>query len=278
MMNVNCRRCGVVNLVADEVCKVCGADLQPAPTYRKPPTPPEPEYQTNRLIQPFDGPGALISSTLSLWKNNFWLIAKIAFVIVAPFEMFRVLSEQRMEQDPQLMLGVLTLQIFSNVLIVPALFYALMKVMETGVAPGVNEAYRWGLSKIPKLALASVLAWVLCALGSLLCIIPGIFLMMAFYVVYPVAVFENTSATDALRRSYKLTEGRRWNILAASIVVALIVMLAALPATLVSAAFTLNDLAFWPLKVVALIFADIVAEAGTVLTLVVYLSILRALE
>ena len=282
MMNVNCKRCGVVNLVADEMCKVCGADLQPAPAYRTPPTRPDLDYesppQTNNLIQPFDGAGGLINSTLTLWKDNFWLIAKIAFVVIAPFEMFRVWSEQRMREDPQLLFGILALQIFSNTLVVPAMFYALMKVMETGTAPGINEAYRWGLGKIPKLALAAFMTMVLCLLGSLLCIIPGIFAMLALYVVYPVAIFENGSATDALRRSYALTEGRRWTILGAGIVMAIIAGLGALPAAALSAFLAFNELNFWPLQVVAAIFTDIVAEAGSVLTLVVYLSILRALE
>lgn len=282
MMNVNCRRCGVVNLVADEACKVCGADLQPTPAYRSSPTRPEPDYErppaTNDLIQPFDGAGALIRSTFKLWKDNFWLIAKISFVVVAPFELFRVLNEQTMQQDPQLVVGILGLQIFSSVLVVPALFYALMKVMETGIAPGINEAYRWGLSKIPKLMLAAFMAWVLSMLGLILCIIPGVFVILALYVVYPVAIFENGSATDALRRSYGLTEGRRWTILAAGIVVGLIAMLATIPSAALSAFFAYNDLAFWPLQVVFAIFADIVAEAGTILMLVVYLSILRALE
>lgn len=283
-MDVKCAQCGYVNVVADEACRACGFELQPVPFYQDAPSQPEVDYQTepprllSDVIQPFSGAGELISSTLRLFKDNFWMIAKFAFVIVAPFEIFRALSEQRMQQDPQLALGVFTLQLFSNVLIVPALFYGLMKVMETGVTPGINEAYRWGWSKIPKLAVASLIAWLLIGAGSLLCIIPGVFLFLAFHVVYPVAVFENGSVIDVLKRSYNLTEGRRWNILAAALVVGFVAFLAAIPAFTLNLIFVVNEISFWPLQAAAAIFGAIVAEAGTVLTLVVYLSILRALE
>ena len=282
MINVNCRRCGVVNVVADETCKVCGADLRPAPAPRE--VRPTPQYQTppppsvNDVIKPFSGAGELINSTLSLYRDNFWLIAKISFVIVAPFEIFRALSTQQLNQDPQVTFGIFVLQILSNVLVVPALFYALLKVMQTGTAPGVNEAYRWGLGKIAKLSLVALLNWIVIGIALMLCIIPGIFMGLAFFVAYPVSVFENLSGNKALQRSYKLTEGRRWNILGASIVIGLIVMAAAIPAGMISGMLALNGISFWPLEAAAAIVADIIAEAGTVLTLVVYLSIMRALE
>lgn len=282
-MNVNCNRCGVVNLVASEACKVCGADLQPARTYRTPAPQPKFEYQPPRrhahdLIQPFSGAGELIGSTLSLCKNNFWLITKIVFVIMAPFEVFRVLSQHRINEDPQLAIGLFALQIFSNVLVAPALFYALVKVMETGIAPGINEAYRWGFTRIPKLALAAFVSWVLTALGLMLCVIPGIFVTLLLYVVFPVAVFEKVSAFDSLRRSYELTEGRRWTILAASLVLWIVLMMIAIPGAFLGFFLALNGINFWPLEAAGAVLVDILTEAATIMTLVVYLSILRALE
>ena len=102
-----------------------------------------------------------------LFTKNFWLITKIVFVIVAPFELFKVMSIGDVADDWQLTFGVFLLELMCKVLIAPALIYALMKVMQTGVAPGVNESYRWGFSKLGKLGVCAVISWLLQAVGYL---------------------------------------------------------------------------------------------------------------
>jgi hypothetical protein len=282
MTNLKCFQCGAVNLVANETCKVCGVELQPLP----------PESETaaefideiprvaplaDDLIGPFLGVSSVLSPTFILLKENFWLITKIVFVIMAPFELLRILSTARAE-DAQLAAGVVLLQYLSNALVVPALFYALMKVMQTGIAPGVNEAYRWGLGKIPKLALTAIMSAILTGLGTLLCIIPGIIIGVGLFIVYPIAIFEKGSATKALERSWQLTKGHRWNIAGASIITGILVGIVAWPAAALIAYLAVQGTTLWPLQAAIAIASDIVTETGTILTLVVYLSILRTLE
>jgi hypothetical protein len=263
------------------VCKVCGAELQPAI--------PQPEFASqvasdpttrvyNDVIPPFIGPSDGIGPTFHLFRKNLWLITKIVFVIVAPFEVFKALSVGQEVIDWQLTLGLLAMQIMCNVLVAPALFYALLKVIQTGVAPSVNDAYRWSLGKIPKLALAATLSWILTLLGMLLLIIPGIILSLAFILVYPVAVFEKGSAVDALRRSSKLTRGHRWNIFAASFVIGILLGVINIAIGGIVGIAALNGITFWPLNVVVAIVSDIFSEGLTVLSLVIYLGILRTLE
>lgn len=279
MTNVKCNLCGAVNNVAGEVCTVCGAELQSQAHYGETGSDDQKAFRlSSNVIPPFDGAGDVIGPTFSLFFKNLWLITKIVFVIVAPFEVFKTLSVRGIEGDPQLIVGIMALQLLCNALIVPALFYSLVQVMETGIAPSVNEAYRWSLSKIPKLSLSAVLSWILIMLGTLLCIIPGIILGLAFHVVYPVAVFERGSAVDVLKRSYELTEGRRWNIFLAGIVIAMVVGVGSLPAQGLVAALAINGVDSAPLLIAASIYTDIVAEISTIFSLVVYLSILRTLE
>ena len=276
MTNVKCNLCGAVNNVGDEVCTVCGAELQSQSHYHS--SDDQNAFrQSLNVIPPFEGAGDVIGPTFGLFFRNLWPITKIVFVIVAPFEVFKTLSLRNIEADPQLLVGITALQLLCNALIVPALFYSLVQVMETGIAPSVNEAYRWGLSKIPKLSLSAVLSWILIMLGTLLCIIPGIILGLAFHVVYPVAVFEQRSAVDVLKRSYELTEGRRWNIFLAGIVIAIVVGLGSLPAQAAVAALAINRVDFVPLLIAAAIYTDILAEVSTIFSLVVYLGILRTL-
>jgi hypothetical protein len=298
MTNVNCIRCGVLNAVADEVCKVCGADLaSPVPFQISEPRP-DWTRRSNRppaitAIRAFDGPGAALGPALSLFFKNLWLITKIVFVVVTPFEIFKVLSlQESSSRDWQLNLGTFVLGLICNALIAPALIYALMKVLQTGVAPGINESYRWSLSRIGRLSLCAVLAWVLTALGLVLFIIPGIILILAFEPLYPMAVLEKGSPMEILNRSYNLTKGHRWNILGAIFVMWLLMMAISLPISMIPSLLlwnlvvssqdwpmeAMNARPFWVIQALTAIIMDIVQQAGTVLSLVIYLGIRRTLE
>lgn len=278
MTNVKCTRCGVVNLLSNEVCKACGLELTaissiPAVEY--------PQYQRHTgspTIGPFDGLNAVLGPSVTLFTKNFWLISKLVLVIVTPFEVFKAVSVGEIAGNWQLTVGTLALQVFCNVLIAPALIYALMKVMQTGVAPTINESYRWALNKLFKLIACTVLVWVLLALGFAMLIIPGIILYLAFAVVYPVAVLENGSTTQMLKRSANLTRGHRWKILGATLCMSFLIALATIPVTVAAALLTVIGINFWPGHAVAAIIADILSQGATILSLVIYLSILRTLD
>ena len=153
-----------------------------------------------------------------------------------------------------------------------------MKVMQTGIAPGVNESYRWGLSKLIKLLLCTVMVAVLISIGFALLVIPGIFLYLAFELVYPIAVLEGGSATEILKRSYAMTEGHRWNILGATFVMSMLVAVAGAPVTIVVMFLAFNGINYWPLQALAAIISDVLTQGATILSLVIYLGILRTLE
>jgi hypothetical protein len=191
--------------------------------------------------------------------------------VVTPFEIFRVISLKDVENEWQLTAATVVLGATCKVLIAPALIYALMKTLQTGVVPGVNESYRWGLSRLGKLCVCAAIAWILQLLGYALCIIPGIIVGCALEVVYPLAVLEKGSPADILRRSSELTKGHRLNIFLASIVIGLLTSVIGIPAGFLTAVYG----GFWPLTILAAIAVDIADQAFTVLSLVIYLSILK---
>ena len=226
-------------------------------------------------IRPFHEIGDVLGPTVRLFFRNFWLITKIVVVIVAPFEVFKTLKFADLADNSQLAVGIVVLDGMCRVLIAPALIYALMQVMQTGIAPGVNESYRWGVSKLGKLIICAALAFILEALGIVLCVIPGIVIHLSLILVYPIAILEQVSATGALNSSHNMTKGHRWNILFTSIILWLLVMLFLLPEQ-VAESLVLADSGLWPLHVAAAILSDIMEQSMTVLSLVIYLSI-RAL-
>ena len=280
MTNVKCIRCGALNLSNAQTCKVCEIELNP---FRPPVAPPgrfvfqpavrwEPANTESTTIRPFNEVGDILGPTLSLIKSNFWLITKIVVVIVAPFEIFKTLNLERLGRDEELIIGVYLLDVLCRILIAPALIYSLMQVMQTGVAPGLNEAYRWGLGKLGKLALCVVLASILEGIGIVLCVVPGIMLMVALILVEPLAVLEKGSVSSVLMKSSEMTRGHRWKIFGASIVMWMLIGLFSLPE------WATQSVApqFWPVHALAAIFSDIAEQSSIVFSLVTYLSI-RAL-
>lgn len=274
MTNVKCIRCGALNTRMDQNCRICELDLD---QLRQPLAQPSPHWNNRSaqptIIRPFKTVSDAFGPTIHLFTRNFWLITKIVVVIVAPFEIFQTLNIRNLNSDWQLAAGVHILDLMCTVLIAPALTYALMQVLQTGTAPGVNEAYRWGFTKLGKLTLCAAISWTLQFLGLALCIVPGIIIGLSLQLAFPIVILENVSPTQALRRSYDLTKGHRLKILGATLVIWILMFAVSLPVELIAENLALADLTFWPLYAAMAIFADIIQQSPIVLSLVTYLSI-----
>ena len=224
-------------------------------------------------IRPF-GVTTAIRDTISIFTQNLWLITKIVVVIVTPLQIFRALNVPETSESWELMTWSFLLGAAAEVLMAPALIYALMKVIQTGETPSVQESYRWGMNKLVKLAVCAAIAGVLILLGYALCIIPGIIASLSFAVVYPVAILEQGSVSEVFARSMEMTRGNRLQILGAWIVLGLIIAIPSL-----GIGFVVDSVAglssFWPLVAVASIAGDILGQSLTVMSLVIYLSLPR---
>lgn len=288
MIHVQCEQCGLINPLAAENCERCGAELRepvasrPVATADYTPRPFDPEtsepaaeeFRFPPVIRPFDGIGAVLSPTISLFTSNFWLITKIVVVVFAPFEIFKALSVGSKAIDWQVGVGLFLGGAFCKALVAPSLIYALVTVMKTGVAPSLNEIYRWGLSRIPKLVACVAMAWFLEALGFICLIIPGIIVALAFELIYPMAALENLGPVEILKRSWNLTKGHRLNIFLATFVFGLLLAVLGIPTSGLAALLVVNGVTFWPLQAALAVVTDVLNEGTTILSLVIYLSIL----
>jgi hypothetical protein len=224
-------------------------------------------------IGPFTNVGAVLTPTIEVFKNNLWLITKIVFVVFAPYEIFKAMEVSSGRSDWQVSIGILFMALVCKALLSPALIYALVTVMRTGRAPGVSEAYRWGLGRLGRIMICAVLAWILELLGFIALIIPGIILGLAFEIVYPMAALENRSPTEILKRSWNLTKGYRGRIFVASLVIALLCWVVAMPVGLLTGIFVMTNLNYWPVSIAAALITDVVYQSMTVLSLIIYLSL-----
>jgi uncharacterized membrane protein len=289
MISAKCELCGWINDFADEACQKCGAELsdsakifyrgtadyEPPPAHLENSEDQSSDFATTPAIGPFLGVSSVLGPAISIFISNFWLIAKIVLVVVAPLEIFKALSIGNKGASWQVGAGTTFLGLFCKALVAPSLIFALMSVIRTGVSPSLNDSYRWGLSRLGTLIRCAMMAWFLEALGFFCLIIPGLILAAAFELIYPMASLENRGPIEILKRSYHLTKGHRWNIFWATFLLGLLGAVVAIPVGGISVILISVGTASWPLQAALSMVTDIVNESMTILSLVIYLSILK---
>jgi hypothetical protein len=103
-----------------------------------------------------------------------------------------------------------------------------------GREPRLVPIARQGLRVLPVVAAATIISWLGIALGFLLLIVPGVILLLRWYVVAQAAAIEHEGWLPALRRSRQLTAGNYGHIFVFGIYVGLITTM---PTLLVGFAF-----------------------------------------
>jgi hypothetical protein len=79
-------------------------------------------------------------------------------------------------------------------------------------------------SKIGPIAGASILAGIGIAIGFLLLLVPGLYLITIWSLIVPTIVLENASALDSFGRSRQLVKGHGWNVFGVIILTFLILV------------------------------------------------------
>jgi hypothetical protein len=69
-----------------------------------------------------------------------------------------------------------------------------------------------GLSALPKIVIAGILAALAFMIGFMLLLVPGVILLVMWWVFVPAIVIEGAGITGCFGRSRELTRGRRWSI------------------------------------------------------------------
>jgi hypothetical protein len=281
---IPCTQCGSINFLSAENCKQCGAELHylvraGAPSVRRGTAEASTEWEEEvddfaPEIEPFTGVGSALNSTFSIFKDNFWLISKIVLALFVPLEVFKALTFTEQPNNWQAMAGAILMSLFCGVLVTPSVIYALVTKMRTGVAPKLGDVYLFGLSKIVKAILASIMVGFLVGLGFICLIIPGIILAVVFQLTYPILTLENLSASEAMSRSSRLTKGYRLNIFLTLLVTILVVAVVNIPVSIFGGILTAGGIPVVGTAVAALI-SDLLSEVTNVLALVLYIGILK---
>jgi hypothetical protein len=79
-----------------------------------------------------------------------------------------------------------------------------------GEGSGWRSSLRFALRRLPAVVAVSILSTIFIALGTIACIVPGVYLWGAFFVAVPALLVEGIGPMRALRRSRELVRGRWW--------------------------------------------------------------------
>ncbi|HVM04788.1 MAG TPA: hypothetical protein VM242_06425, partial [Acidimicrobiales bacterium] len=231
--------------------------------------------------------GEILDLAIQIYRERFAHLVKAAAVVVAPVAVFRAFVQLSLlpDEDSNLFSGPVDASGQPTVeanefwsLMAGLLLLGLVSLISSQLATGasfklVSGAYldeppdwraslSFATSRLGSLVWLTVLLGFLAGLGLLLCIVPGVYLYVAWSVAVPVLLLENARGRAALKRSRALVRDRWWPTAGAilvSLVLSVIVQGVVSGLLVVVVAVGDNDL-------VAAVAQAVADTVGTVLT------------
>lgn len=227
METITCHYCGRPNQPGADECRDCGQPLTPGHEggghEASGPAaagagfvPPAQTY-----VPPFETAGDVLRPTFRLYKENFWLVAKIVLAVAVPLALVEYAAAET--RSPALHYAYLLLNYLFGLLLNGALTYAVYAYAESGANPTLGEAYGAGLATWPKVLAVTLASSVIVAIGMMLLVIPGIIFSVMFALVVPLVVVGDRGIAASFTESAELTKGYRWQIFATYFVVGVII-------------------------------------------------------
>jgi hypothetical protein len=180
--------------------------------------------------------GEILDVALKIWRRHFPALARIVLFVVTPVQVLSSLILASALPDSEILFdpgsfdtttgtarvdgGDFTafLAAFTLVSLLSGLGFVLssaaalraVTVAYLGGTPDWKESLRLAVHRLGSLVWLSILMGLGTTLGFALCLVPGIWLAVAWSLAFVALVAENLSGTGALRRSYNLVRGRWW--------------------------------------------------------------------
>jgi hypothetical protein len=163
--------------------------------------------------------GRVFSRTLSLLSRNFPIYFAVAAVAALPS---LLIEHAGSEKDPAIspaLLGLLVMLVLSPLSQAIMLHTAFQDM--SGRRISLSESVRAALSRwLPLIGLSICVGFgVMC--GLILLIVPGIVLMIMWYVANPACIVERLGVFASMGRSSELTKGHRWSIFGMWVLIAI---------------------------------------------------------
>ena len=188
--------------------------------------------------------GDILDETLVIYKRQFVAFITLTGVVVVPTALLTLvmlgalslvsnsLESGRVSPETGLIMGFGAVAVTLPVSLVTIIGRVLAGVVAVKVAADVIlgqpvnvwESYRLAFKRLGPLTVAGLLVGMVTGAAGL-CFPVAIYFAMSWGLILPVIVMENPGGVEAMRRSWNLMSGRRWQLLVCSIVMGLIAMI-----------------------------------------------------
>ncbi len=177
------------------------------------------------------GVGETLDTAIKLYRNNAVALWTIVAIIIVPLEIIEVIV-RRLALPSDVFVSGGTLYTFTTngssgtsgtvALLLVALLGLLGQLVSTGAAfklildsylgrtPDWRQSFAFARHRLGSLVWLAILSTVLIAIGFVLIIIPGIWLIVASSVAVPALMLEGVTGFKALKRSMSLVDTRWW--------------------------------------------------------------------
>jgi hypothetical protein len=174
--------------------------------------------------------GGVLGEAWGLYKRFFWKFFLTAFVVYAVLDLFSALADAA--AGDSLLAGLFwgliaaTASIIGFFWVQGALVEAVRDVRDGRADRTIGETYQAVSPRLPALIVAGILAGLGIAVGLVLLIVPGLFLLTIWSMLVAVIVIEGRSAGEAFGRSREIVRGHGWEVFGLIIVTFVIVAVA----------------------------------------------------
>ena len=170
------------------------------------------------------GVGEIITASLTVYARRWRTLLAVAGVLILPYAVLYLalaeppptLSLDPTNDEARQFLSTMGPWLLIRLFILTIMLAAVIRTtMETyvGVESGWRQAAAAAISKMVALTVVAVLFWSAAVMGFTLFVLPGVFLVVCFSACLPVLMIEGADPVAALGRSWRMTTGRRWQVL-----------------------------------------------------------------
>jgi hypothetical protein len=168
--------------------------------------------------------GEILDVAIKIYLRNAWTLFRVVLVVVAPVEIVSALIQASAatndgdttttsSHDVALYLSALgattILGVVANTVATGASFKAVADAY-LGEQPTWRSSLRFALARLHSILWITILSGIATVVGLVFCIVPGVYLWIAFAVAVPVLLTEGVKGTRALGRSRALVSDRWW--------------------------------------------------------------------
>lgn len=183
--------------------------------------------------------GRLVVSALGLYRRYPWLFFILAAAVLVPYHVIVLVAtgtgpfeREALGFETESVIGLVDWLLVTP--LVSALHVHAVAESRQGAVPRLGSVARRGLLVLPVVVAATVMSTLGIGLGLLALVVPGIYLMLRWFVVAQVAAIEGEGWLEALRRSHRLVSGNYVHVILFAVL--LLVILTG-PAYLLAAVF-----------------------------------------